>query len=50
VWQREVVRKLHDELQRVALRKLVILDAAEIIGDLRVPPGHRGRTGSDQRV
>jgi proteic killer suppression protein len=25
----------------VALRKLVILDAAESLQDLRVPPGHR---------
>lgn len=41
VWRREVVRKFHGDLQRVALRKLAILDAAETIGDLRVPPGSR---------
>jgi len=41
VWRREAVRKFHPEIQRVALRKLVILDAAETIGDLRVPPGNR---------
>ncbi|MDH2903530.1 MAG: type II toxin-antitoxin system RelE/ParE family toxin [Actinomycetota bacterium] len=41
VWLRVVVRKFHGDLQRVALRKLVILDAAETIGDLRVPPGNR---------
>jgi len=28
-------------LQRVALRKLVILDAADSLADLRVPPGNR---------
>jgi toxin HigB-1 len=28
-------------IQRVALRKLAMLDAAEILGDLRVPPGNR---------
>jgi large subunit ribosomal protein L14 len=28
VWRRERVRKFHPELHRVALRKLVILDAA----------------------
>jgi proteic killer suppression protein len=27
--------------QRAALRKLLILDAAEILADLRVPPGNR---------
>jgi len=29
------------ELQRVARRKLLILDAAETLSDLRVPPGNR---------
>jgi proteic killer suppression protein len=28
-------------VQRVALRKLVQLDAATALGDLRVPPGNR---------
>ena len=29
------------EVQRVALRKLRMLDAAAELGDLRVPPGNR---------
>ena len=41
VWRREAVRKFHAELQRITLRKLAILDAAETIGDLRIPPGNR---------
>jgi proteic killer suppression protein len=41
VWQRTRVRKFHGDLQRVALRKLAILDAAETLADLRVPPGNR---------
>lgn len=41
VWRRERVRKFHPEVQRVALRKLAILDAAEVLSDLRVPPGNR---------
>jgi proteic killer suppression protein len=41
VWRRERVRKFHPEVQRVALRKLAILDAAEALSDLRVPPGNR---------
>jgi toxin HigB-1 len=41
LWSRMAVRKLHGDLQRVALRKLTILDAAETIADLRVPPGNR---------
>ena len=41
VWRRERERKLHPDIQRVALRKLVMLDAAEELSDLRVPPGNR---------
>jgi toxin HigB-1 len=41
VWQRRRVRKLDQGTQRAALRKLLILDAAETLDDLRVPPGNR---------
>jgi len=41
VWQRQRVRKLDTNTQRIALRKLLILDAADALGDLRVPPGNR---------
>lgn len=41
VWRRERVRKFHPDIQRVALRKLVMLDAAEALSDRRVPPGNR---------
>ncbi len=41
VWRRIVIRRFHGDLQRIALRKLAILDAAEAIADLRIPPGNR---------
>lgn len=41
VWQRERVRRFDDDTHRMALRKLLILDAAENLGDLRIPPGNR---------
>jgi proteic killer suppression protein len=41
LFRREPVRKLPPDVRRVALRKLVLLDAAESIEDLRVPPGNR---------
>lgn len=41
VWQRRRLRKLDEATQRSALRKLLILDAAEVLGDLAVPPGNR---------
>ncbi|MDQ2884352.1 MAG: type II toxin-antitoxin system RelE/ParE family toxin [Actinomycetota bacterium] len=41
VWQRHRSRKFDESTQRMALRKLLILDAADALGDLRVPPGNR---------
>ena len=41
LFRREPVRKLPPDVQRVASRKLVLLDAAESLDDLRVPPGNR---------
>lgn len=41
VFERQRVRRWSLKLQRAALRKLLILDAAEDLGDLRVPPGNR---------
>jgi len=41
VFLRQFSRRLPPELQRVAQRKLAILDAAEWLDDLRVPPGNR---------
>lgn len=41
VWNRERSKLLGPELQRIAYRKLLILDAAEVLDDLRVPPGNR---------
>ena len=41
VFERQRVRRWSLELHRAALRKLLILDAAEELGDLRIPPGNR---------
>lgn len=41
VFRREPTRRWAPEVQRVAQRKLVMLDAAESPQDLRVPPGNR---------
>ena len=40
LFHREPIRRLAGAVQRVALRKLMLVDAAEQIGDLRVPPGN----------
>jgi proteic killer suppression protein len=41
LFQRHPVRKLGAGVQRVALRKLRMLDAATVLDDLRLPPGNR---------
>jgi proteic killer suppression protein len=41
VWLRERVSKWSPELQRVAHRKLLMIDAADFLADLRIPPGNR---------
>ena len=41
VFQRQRTKKLPPDVQRRAHRKLLLIDAAEALGDLRVPPGNR---------
>lgn len=41
VWLRQRTKRLGADVQRMALRKLLIMDAAETLQDLRVPPGNR---------
>lgn len=41
IWNRQRSRLLGPELQRTAHRKLLLLDAAENLSDLRAPPGNR---------
>jgi proteic killer suppression protein len=41
LFAREPVRRFPAELQRAMLRKLVAIDAAEALEDLRIPPGNR---------
>ena len=41
LFNREPVKRFPRPVQRPALRKLLILDAAESLDDLRNPPGNR---------
>lgn len=41
LFQREQVKRIDPRIQRTALKKLVMLDAATALEDLRVPPGNR---------
>jgi len=50
VWRRERVRRFGSDLQRMANRKLLIIDAAETLNDPRVPPGNRLERLRGERV
>jgi proteic killer suppression protein len=41
LFKRERIRRLPPDIQRIALRKLVLLDAATSLADLRIPPANR---------
>jgi len=41
LFRRERVKRIDPRIQPVALRKLLMLDAATTLDDLRVPPGNR---------
>ncbi len=41
LFNRQFSRNLPQYIQRVARRKLEILDAAEVLRDLRIPPSNR---------
>ena len=41
IFRRQRSRRLPPTIQRVALRKLTILDGAESLEDLKAPPGNR---------
>jgi toxin HigB-1 len=41
LWHRQRSRRLDGPIQRAAWRKLAMLDAAETLADLLVPPGNR---------
>jgi proteic killer suppression protein len=41
IFARQFSRRFPQNLHRIAWRKLTMLDAAEQLGDLRVPPGNR---------
>jgi len=46
---RERLRRFSRDLLRLSLRNLLILDAADTLGDLRFPPGNRLKKLSGNR-
>jgi proteic killer suppression protein len=50
LFHRELVRKWAPALQRMGLRKLLMLDAATRLDDLRIPPANRLEKLSGRRA
>ncbi|MFA9462462.1 type II toxin-antitoxin system RelE/ParE family toxin [Thiohalorhabdus methylotrophus] len=50
IWNGEVSRKLPQEIQNTARRKLRMLNNARTLDDLRVPPGNRLEALSGDRA
>lgn len=50
LWSRQRVKAVDPRIHRVALRKLAMLDAAELLDDLRVPLGNRLKALKGERV
>lgn len=50
IWDMLPVRRFPAEVQRAARRKLMLLDAAQAVQDLRVPPGNRLETLKGDRA
>ena len=49
IWQGYFVRNLPQAIQRTAKRKLVHINSAKVLEDLRIPPGNRLEKPSGDR-
>jgi proteic killer suppression protein len=49
VWRAQASRRLPRDIQQVALRKLFMLDKAQSLNDLRIPPANRLEALKDDR-
>ncbi len=49
IWNGKRSRRLPVEIQKPAFRKLILIDAAENVEELRIPPGNRLKKLSGDR-
>ena len=50
IWNQELSKRFPLSIQKVALRKLFILNAAKSLQDLRIPPGNRLESLKGERL
>lgn len=49
IWNEEFSKKMPSDIQRIALRKLIMLHAAQALSDLKVPPNNKLEALKDDR-
>lgn len=49
IWRGDMSRKLPRDIQQIALRKLFMLDKAQTLNDLKIPPANRLEALKDDR-
>lgn len=49
IWNQQYCRKFPRDIQRIGLRKLIIISRAKDLNDLKVPPGNRLESLSGKR-
>ena len=41
IWKQQYSRQLPEDIQRIVLRKLIIINRAKDLNDLEIPPGNK---------
>jgi len=41
IWKQQYSRQLPRDIQRIGLRKLIIINRAKDLNDLKIPPGNK---------
>lgn len=49
IWNEQFSKKMPNDIQRIALRKLIMLHAAQALSDLKVPPNNKLEALKDDR-
>ena len=49
IWNQEYVKKVPRDIQRIGLRKLIIIHRSKDLNDLKVPPGNKLESLSGDR-
>jgi len=49
IWDQVFIKKIPRDVQKIGLRKLILIHRAKILNDLRIPPGNKLESLSGDR-